>query len=85
MSDKQLAFLIDNMAKALAARLQALESAHPLTTWVPAGPLDRLSASVLGEKAPETVPLKAPELVELWELVSSWQDDAADLRRVKDE
>lgn len=85
MSDKQLAFLIDNMAKALAARLQALESAHPLTRLEPVSPLYKWGASVRGEEAPETVPVKVPELAELWELVNNWQEDAANLRGVKDE
>lgn len=81
MSDKQLAFLIDNMAKVLAARLEALQAAHGgLMQWVPAGPLDQFGATMRGEETPGVVQVQSPELAALWELVSNWQDDAGSLR-----
>jgi len=81
MSDKQLAILIDNMAKALSARLQALEAEHPeLKRERPADALEKWGAGVRGEDVPETVKVQSPELAALWQLVKDWQDDAGSLR-----
>lgn len=77
MSDKQLSLLIDNMAKALNARLQALIVARPeLMQEVPAGFGDVVGYGLRGEKAPETVKRAVDELDALLQLVADWQEDA---------